>query len=77
MYEVHASYRYNRSKAKILHRIKLNNVIWADIFSFLYKRAPNTKEKCEHLTSLTFLRYRQTPNTLQRVMPTPSGANFV
>ena len=37
MYEVHASYRYNRSKAKILHRIKLNNVIWADIFSFSYK----------------------------------------
>ena len=41
MYEVHASYRYNRSKAKKLHRIKLNNVIRVGIFSFLYKRAPN------------------------------------
>ena len=54
MYKVHVSYRYNRSKAKILHRIKLNIVIQAGIFSFLYKRAPNTKEKREHLTSLTF-----------------------
>ena len=42
MYKVHVSYRYNRSKAKILHRIKLNIVIRANVFSFLYKSEPNT-----------------------------------
>ena len=34
-------------------------------------------EKRELFTSLTFLRYRQTPNSLQRVMLTPSGANHL
>ena len=62
MYEVHASYRYNRSNAKILHRIKLNIVIWADIFSFLYKSATNINEKREQLTSLTFSLV--SPNTI-------------
>ena len=34
-------YIYNREIAKILLLFRLNNVIQANIFSFLYKRVPN------------------------------------